>query len=109
MPKESTLKVEQDDEQNSDSGPAGRAKGTLSEEQKKANHIYSEQKRREKIREQYDKLAELTPGMEGHGRSEGRVLEEAVKFAQGLKEERARLIEAIEARGGIVPPELKNY
>jgi heteromeric Ino2p/Ino4p transcription factor len=88
---------------------APRPKFVLTEEQKKANHIQSEQKRREKIREQYDKLADLTPGMEGQGRSEGRVLEEAAKFAQVLKEERDKLIAEIEALGGIVDPSLKKY
>lgn len=86
-----------------------RPKPVLTEEQKKANHIQSEQKRREKIREQYDKLAELTPGMVGQGRSEGRVLEEAVKHAEVLKEERQRLIADIEARGGIIDPALKKF
>ncbi len=82
---------------------------TLTEEQKKANHIASEKKRRNNIREQYDKLAEMTPGMEGHGRSEGRVLEEVVRYGQELCAERARLIRAIEARGGPVDPKLKTY
>ena len=91
------------------SEPNARPKPVLSEEQKKANHIQSEQKRREKIREQYDKLAELTPGMTGQGRSEGRVLEEAVKFAEVLKEERQKLIADIEARGGIVDPAMKKF
>ena len=87
----------------------GAKKQTLSEEQKKANHIHSEQKRREKIRDQYDKLAELTPGMEGQGRSEGRVLEEAVKYAEELRKERDQLIADIEMRGGKVDPSLKKY
>lgn len=98
-----------DDAQESESGPTSRTKTVLTEEQKKANHIQSEQKRREKIREQYDKLAELTPGMEGQGRSEGRVLEEAVKHAIVMKNERAKLIREIEARGGTVSTELKDY
>ena len=84
-------------------------KDILSEAQKKANHIQSEQKRREKIREQYDKLAELTPGMEGNGRSEGRVLEEAVKFAAMLQGERDDLIKDIQARGGVVEERWRHY
>ena len=107
--KENTLNVGQDINENPDFVPFGRLKGPLTEEQRKANHISSEQKRREKIREQYDKLAGLTPGMEGQGRSEGRVLEQAVKHAVRLKEERATLIQNIEAKGGIVPPDLKDY
>ena len=81
----------------------------LSEEQKKANHIASEKKRRTNIREQYDKLADMTPGMEGHGRSEGRVLEEVVKRGRALKEERRQLIREIEARGGIVDDCWKKF
>ena len=93
----------------SENSDSAKGKQTLSEEQKKANHIQSEQKRREKIREQYDKLAELTPGMEGQGRSEGRVLEEAVKYAEALRSERDQLIADIERRGGAVDPQLKKY
>ncbi|KAI4149470.1 MAG: hypothetical protein LQ340_004615 [Diploschistes diacapsis] len=97
------------DSPSSDNSDSASRKPVLSEEQKKANHIQSEQKRREKIREQYDKLAELTPGMEGQGRSEGRVLEEAVKYAEVLRKEREKLIADIEMRGGIVDPEFKKY
>ncbi|MCJ1448662.1 MAG: hypothetical protein MMC23_009179 [Stictis urceolatum] len=81
----------------------------LSEEQKKANHIASEKKRRTNIREQYDKLAEMTPGMEGQGRSEGKVLEEVVKHGKELLQERKKLVEQIEARGGKVSQDLKQY
>jgi hypothetical protein len=81
----------------------------LSEEQKKANHIASEKKRRTNIREQYDKLAEMTPGMAGQGRSEGKVLEEVVKHGQELQKERKQLIQEIEAKGGVVPEELKKF
>lgn len=81
----------------------------LSEEQKKANHIASEKKRRTNIREQYDKLAEMTPGMEGQGRSEGKVLEEVVKRGRELKDERLALIKQIEANGGTVSQKLKEY
>ena len=94
------------DSPSSDSDPR---KQGLSEEQKKANHIQSEQKRREKIREQYDKLAEMTPGMEGQGRSEGRVLEEAVKYAEILRQEREKLISDIERVGGVVDPALRKF
>ncbi|KAF2758753.1 hypothetical protein EJ05DRAFT_363350 [Pseudovirgaria hyperparasitica] len=48
--------------------------------QKKANHIASEQKRREAIRKEYDKLAALVPGTEGMGRSEALVLERTIKY-----------------------------
>ena len=83
-------------------------KPRLTEEEKRANHIASEQKRRAAIREGFDKLAELTPGMEGQGRSEGLVLGKVVEFAKEQLEERRRLIAEVEARGGIVHPDLKN-
>lgn len=50
----------------------------LSEQQKKDNHILSEQKRRQAIRGGFDRLASMIPGMEGQGRSEANVLEHAV-------------------------------
>ena len=81
----------------------------LSEEQKRANHIASEKKRRNNIREQYDKLASMTPGMEGQARAEGKVLEAAVRFCQEQKKERARLIQEIEKKGGKVDDRFKKY
>ena len=108
-PDASTQQGEPEEAQESESGRAARTKPMLTEEQKKANHIQSEQRRREKIREQYDKLADLTPGMAGQGRSEGKVLEEVVKMAAGLISERERLIREVEARGGIVDQELKDW
>ena len=46
--------------------------------------------------------------MEGQGRSEGLVLGKVVEFAKEQLEERQRLIAEVEARGGIVHPDLKN-
>ena len=46
----------------------------LTEQEKKSNHIASEQKRRNAIRDGFDRLTELIPGCEGQGRSEGMVL-----------------------------------
>lgn len=51
----------------------------------------------------------MTPGMEGQGRSEGKVLEEVVKRGRELKDERRALIEQIEAKGGTVNKKLKEY
>ena len=81
----------------------------LTEEQKKANHIASEKKRRNNIREQYDKLAAMTPGMGGQARAEGKVLEAAVKFCHAQKKERERLIHEIESKGGVVDKKWKSY
>jgi len=46
----------------------------LTEQEKKNNHIASEQKRRQAIREGFDRLAEIVPGMKGQGRSEAQML-----------------------------------
>ncbi|PSS08555.1 hypothetical protein M430DRAFT_110164 [Amorphotheca resinae ATCC 22711] len=77
-------------------------KPRLSEHEKKANHIASEQKRRQAIREGFDRLTELVPGLEGQGRSESVVLKKTVDYIKGQLEERRRLIQKIEELGGQV-------
>ncbi|KAF2177643.1 hypothetical protein K469DRAFT_719563 [Zopfia rhizophila CBS 207.26] len=71
----------------------------LTEAQKKENHIRSEQKRREAIREGFDRLASIVPGMEGQGRSEAVVLEATIKFMREKIMERQRIIEDANAKG----------
>ncbi len=68
----------------------------------------AEQKRRQAIREGFDRLTDLVPGLEGQGRSEGLVLSRTVEFMREQLEERRRLVEAIEARGGHVPESMKE-
>ncbi|KAI9842754.1 MAG: hypothetical protein M1837_006937 [Sclerophora amabilis] len=80
----------------------------LTEAEKKQNHIASEQKRRAAIREGFDRLTELVPGLTGQGRSESVVLHRSVEFMRAAVEERKKLIEEIERRGGEVPPRLKG-
>lgn len=102
-------------------------KPRLTEREKKQNHIASgesteeaataaraihlltptptsplEQKRRQAIREGFDRMTELVPGLEGQGRSEGLVLQRTVEFMKKAIEERQRLIREIESRGGTV-------
>lgn len=51
------------------------AKDTLSPAEKKANHIASEQKRRQAIRDGFDRLTDLVPSLtRAQGRSEAIVL-----------------------------------
>lgn len=69
------------------SGANAADKPRLTEEEKKINHIASEQKRRQAIREGFDQLASLTPGMEGQGRSEALVLQ---AFNAEMRRELAR-------------------
>ncbi|KAF2737168.1 hypothetical protein EJ04DRAFT_510519 [Polyplosphaeria fusca] len=71
----------------------------LTEAQKKENHIRSEQKRREAIREGFDRLASIVPGMEGQGRSEAIVLEATLKMLREEIMKRKGIIEDARARG----------
>ncbi|KAF2032915.1 hypothetical protein EK21DRAFT_59572 [Setomelanomma holmii] len=71
----------------------------LTEAQKKENHIRSEQKRREAIREGFDRLASIVPGMEGQGRSEAVVLEATVKYLREQIVARNKIIANAQARG----------
>lgn len=75
-------------------------KPRLTEQEKKNNHIASEQKRRAAIREGFDRLTELVPGLEGQGRSESIVLKKTVDFMHMKLLERQELIAEIESRGG---------
>ncbi|KAI0505617.1 helix-loop-helix DNA-binding domain-containing protein [Xylaria bambusicola] len=83
-------------------------KPRLTEEEKKQNHIASEQKRREAIRAGFDRLCELVPGLEGQGRSEGHVLKATVNYIRKELVERRELVRALDARGEHVPQEMKD-
>ena len=69
----------------------------------------SEQKRRQAIREGFDRLTELVPGLEGMGRSEGLVLQRTVEFMRDQIEERRRLMAQIEENGGQVDGPTKRF
>lgn len=84
-------------------------KPRLTDAQKKKNHVKSENKRRENIREQYELLARLVPGMAGNAKSEHLLLGGAVDWALELMKERKRMVEEIEARGGVVDDDLKKH
>ncbi|KAI0877779.1 hypothetical protein GGS24DRAFT_80185 [Hypoxylon argillaceum] len=83
-------------------------KPRLTEEEKKQNHIASEQKRREAIRAGFDRLCELVPGLEGQGRSEGVVLKRTVSYIKVQLRRRRELVMAAEARGEHVSDELRE-
>ncbi|KAH7196667.1 uncharacterized protein B0J16DRAFT_326377 [Fusarium flagelliforme] len=87
---------------------AGDERPRLTEEEKKQNHIASEQKRRQAIREGFDRLTELVPGLEGQGRSEGLVLKRTVDYMHEQIAERQRLIARIEAAGGQVDEQYRR-
>lgn len=87
---------------------ADREKPRLTEQEKKNNHIASEQKRRAAIREGFDRLTELVPGLEGQGRSESIVLNKTVDFMRAQMREREELIAEIERNGGRVGEEFRT-
>lgn len=86
-----------------DSPPTGGGsiaeKPRLSEQEKKNNHIASEQKRRQAIREGFDEIADLTPGLSGHGRSEAMVLDGASRFLRSLLAQRWKLLQQAHEQG----------
>ena len=74
-------------------------KPRLTEQEKKNNHIASEQKRRQAIREGFDEIADIVPGLQGQGRSEAVVLEGAAAYIRRLLAERHRLLEDARSKG----------
>ncbi|KAK6461755.1 basic helix-loop-helix transcription factor [Scheffersomyces coipomensis] len=94
-----------------DKTPTGRKKSTkssvLSDEQKKAHHIASEQKRRENIRSEFDKIVSLTPTLnDSENRSELNILTKSADFIDQLKDENAKLVELAQKKGIPIPPDL---
>lgn len=81
--------------------------GLLTNDEKRALQPI-EQKRRQAIREGFDRLTELVPGLEGQGRSEGLVLKRTVEFMREKIEERREIVEQIEQAGGEVDEKLKR-
>ncbi|CAK7906116.1 protein Ino4p [[Candida] anglica] len=79
----------------------------LTEEEKKAHHIASEQKRRENIRSEFDRIVSLTPTLtSSENRSELNILTKSADYIDKLKEENEKLIASCRARGISVPEEL---
>lgn len=79
-------------------------KATLSEEAKKANHIASEQKRRNQLRGEMDRLARAV-GIEGQGRNELKVYQTAVDALTGRQVPRFRLAYENMKRDAVEPPD----
>ncbi|KAK3336519.1 hypothetical protein B0T19DRAFT_41488 [Cercophora scortea] len=80
----------------------------LTEQEKKANHIASEKKRRQGIRDGFDRLADMVPGLEGQGRSEGIVLQGTHDHILAQLQRRRELIEKLDRSGLPVPQEHRD-
>ncbi|KAM7202445.1 hypothetical protein V8F33_002853 [Rhypophila sp. PSN 637] len=91
-----------------DMGRDGEKGGRLTEEEKKNNHIASEQKRRMAIREGFDKLSTIVPGLEGQARSEALVLRSTVNYMEKALMERRQLIIDCDRNGIPVDPQMRN-
>jgi hypothetical protein len=63
----------------------------LTEAQKRENHIHSEQKRRNLIRQGFEELCALVPELKAGGYSKSAVLIHAANYLDGLKKGNARL------------------
>lgn len=74
-------------------------KPRLTEQEKKNNHIASEQKRRQAIRDGFDRLANIVPGMEGQGRSENLVLQATIEHMKAQLIEYHQLVADAKAAG----------
>ncbi|KAF2402011.1 hypothetical protein EJ06DRAFT_474421 [Trichodelitschia bisporula] len=84
-------------------------KPRLTEQEKKNNHIASEQKRRQAIRDGFDRLANIVPGMEGQGRSENIVLQATIDFMREQIAEHQELVTQAKTAGvDISDVEIKN-
>ena len=82
-------------------------KPRLTHDQKKTNHITSEQNRRNFLRSQFDRLSELVPDAKGKARSEALVLERLVEYGHAQLKEGRKMIEHIERQGGVVEPQIR--
>lgn len=82
-------------------------KPRLTHDQKKTNHITSEQNRRNFLRSQFDRLSEIVPDAKGKARSEALVLERLVEYGHAQLKEGRKMIENIERQGGVVDPRLR--
>ena len=67
------------------------ARENLSEEQKRSNHIHSEQRRRNLIRRGFDDLNKLVPELRVGGFSKSNALSETTNFVRRLMEENEEL------------------
>lgn len=81
----------------------------LTADEKKANHIASEQKRRHAIREGFDKITAIVPDLDkSQGRSEATVLTETVKFLHNLIDENEALTKLAASMNIEIPEDVRS-
>ncbi|TGZ79793.1 hypothetical protein EX30DRAFT_76142 [Ascodesmis nigricans] len=82
----------------------GQKRDNLTEAQKRENHIHSEQKRRNLIRQGFEELCSLVPELKAGGYSKSAVLVHAANYLDDLKKGNARLrifLQQLEAAQGL--------
>jgi hypothetical protein len=104
----SSPNANEDQSSNAEGALGADEKPRLTEVEKKQNHIASEQKRRQAIREGFDRLTDLVPGIEGMGRSEGLVLKRTAEYMRDQLAERQTMVDSIEKAGGTVDEKHKR-
>lgn len=72
------------------------------------NHVDSERKRRDGIRDSFIELTKLVPGTKGSERTEGFLLRMYNEYAKEMIDERLYLIEQLEGQGQYVEPCYKD-
>jgi len=82
------------------SGALKQPRENLTDEQKRENHIKSEQKRRTLIKEGFDDLCIIVPGLKGGGFSKSAVLSQAAEFLEELLQGNAPLRQQLARLGG---------
>lgn len=83
---------------------SGQKRDNLTEAQKRENHIHSEQKRRNLIRQGFEELCSMVPELKAGGYSKSAVLVHAANYLDDLKKGNARLrlyLQQLEAASGI--------
>lgn len=84
------------------------ARENLSEEQKRNNHILSEQKRRNLIRQGFDDMCSLVPGLRGGGFSKSAMLTQAADWLEDMMRGneilKGQLADLKNTNGGFVTP-----
>jgi hypothetical protein len=63
----------------------------LSEEKKKSNHIASEQRRRQNIRDGFNQLVEIVPSLTNSQKSEAIILQKTAEYLEQLQQQQREL------------------
>lgn len=90
------------------SQPAKLARENLSEEQKRTNHILSEQRRRNLIKQGFDDMCAIVPELRGGGFSKSAILLQAADWLDDMihgNEILSRQLDELKSMGGIIIPQ----